>query len=114
MDCGPPEKRMNCWTTFVTPGAPKMHDDASVYHVPNEVSKDWGHKSALHVHSSGIWMLKWTTRGADCSPSKESDWFSKENERPRVDLGAQSRGRLTKDPRPYLRFPWEKVRFLEF
>ena len=60
-------KRMNCWSTFVTPGAPKMHDDASVYPVTNEVSKDWGHKSALHVHSSGIWRLKWTTRGQDCT-----------------------------------------------
>ena len=42
MDCGPPEKRMNCWSTFVTPGAPKMHDDSSVYPVTKEVSKDWG------------------------------------------------------------------------
>ena len=40
--------------------------------------------------------------------------FSKENVHPRVDLGAQSRGSGTKAPRPYLRFPREKVRFLEF
>ena len=54
MDFGPPEKRMKCWSTFVTPGAPKMHDDASVYLGANEVSKDLGHTSAVHVHPSGI------------------------------------------------------------
>ena len=53
MDFGPPEKRMKCWSTFVTPGAPKMHDDASVYHGANEVSNDLGHTSAVHVHTSG-------------------------------------------------------------
>ena len=40
--------------------------------------------------------------------------FSKETEHPRVDLGAHGRGRGPNAPRPYLRFPLEKVRFLKF
>jgi hypothetical protein len=46
-------KRMKCWSTFVTPGAPRMHDDASVYLGTNEESKGLGHTSAVHVHPSG-------------------------------------------------------------
>ena len=37
----------------------------------SEVSMSLGHKSAMHVHSSGICMLKWTSPKAFCSPSME-------------------------------------------
>ena len=52
------------------------------FHKKNEVSMNLGHKSAVHVHSSGIWMLKWTSPTACCSPSMEYYCFvSKMNTR---------------------------------
>ena len=42
------------WSSFGPPGAPWMHNDTLVFRRKCEVSVGFGHKAAVHVHSSGI------------------------------------------------------------
>ena len=52
VDFGSAETRF--WSPFGAPGAIRMLSDTSVFRRKSEVSKSFGHKSAEHVHSSGI------------------------------------------------------------
>ena len=69
VDFGSAETRFS--SPFGAQSALRMHSDTSVFLKKSEVSTSLGHKSALHVHSTGIWRLKCTSPRACCSPSEE-------------------------------------------